>query len=632
MAAQQEFAALSDEAQSMYRQGQLDDAIACCDRALALRPDHATSWFLRGAVNSRQGNRDTALADYSRAVALKPNFAEAWSNLGMLLHELGRLNEALANLDRAVDCAPRNAALWHNRAFILADLGRLADAVACFDHAIILQPDLARLRLGRGNLLERLGRTRHALHDYDRAAQLDRGLPGAWTGRGRMQLALDLPAEALMSFDHALALSPPHVNADHWADVWADRAMALQQLQRVDDAVASSNQAVAIAPRNTGTWIRHGNLLDDVGQLEAALAAYDRALEINPGAAEIWSDRGVTLRGLLRIHEAIANFDRAIALDPTYISAYWNKSLALLLLGPSEEGWRLFEYRWRRGALAASKREFAQQPWLGNAPLAGKTLLLHAEQGFGDTIQFCRFARLASDSGARVILEAQRELAPLLTSLPGVARVIAKGDPLPPFDLHCPLMSLPLAFRTTLNSIPAAHSYLHADPGRIKVWTQHLGPRTRPRVGVVWQGNSRHPNDGNRSVPLELLLTYLPLSAEYVCLQKDVRASDRAIVNHSAHTVRFIDDRLDDFADTAALCHLMDVVLSIDTAVAHLAAALGCETRILLPYAPDWRWLLDRTDSPWYPTVRLFRQHDRAQWDSPLDRLRSDLNSKFGVT
>ena len=326
--------------------------------------------------------------------------------------------------------------------------------------------------------------------------------------------------------------------------------------------------------------------------------------------------------------EALDSYDQAIALEPDSAEALWNKSLTLLLIGDFDQGWPLYEHRWDNKTLGLKKRIVPQPLWLGVESLNGKTILLHAEQGLGDTIQFCRYAKLVSELGARVVLEAPVALMPILTMLEGVDSLIQEQQPLPDFDYHCPLLSLPLALKTTVQTIPSSGSYLQTEPEKISTWTQKLGKKIRPRVGLVWSGNAKHKNDSNRSITLQQLYSFLPDGYDYISLHKEIRPSDQEVLNNQIGITTFCTE-LHDFSDTAALCELMDVVISVDTSVAHLASALGKETWILLPYAPDWRWFLDQQNSPWYQSARLYRQDERREWNNVLNNIAADLNRRL---
>jgi tetratricopeptide (TPR) repeat protein len=367
----------------------------------------------------------------------------------------------------------------------------------------------------------------------------------------------------------------------------------------------------------------------ELGRLDEALASLDTALTLRPDYVEALNSRGVVLKELRRLDEALASFERAVALEPDHADAHLNEALLRLLMGDFERGWPQNEWRWQDAAFGVPKphvrlprRDFTQPQWRGSEALYGKTILLHSEQGFGDTIQFCRYARMVATRGARVILEVEEPLRQLMSGVSGVWYCAAKGETLPDFDLHCPLLSLPLAFGTRLETIPTATPYLRAGADE-RDWEARLPPGDRPRIGLAWSGNPHHRNDARRSIPLDALAPLFDFDATFVSLQRDVREGDAAALEES----RILDlgGELADFADTAALMSRLDLVITVDTSVAHLAGALGRRSWILLPFVPDWRWLIDRDDSPWYPTARLFRQADTREWPSVVARVREAL-------
>ena len=298
----------------------------------------------------------------------------------------------------------------------------------------------------------------------------------------------------------------------------------------------------------------------------------------------------------------------------------------MLLGGQFAQGWQEYEWRWKNENVnkIAGIRSFSQPLWLGEESLKDKTILLYGEQGLGDTIQFCRYIALVAELGAKVILEVQRPLVKLLKNLEGVSQIVAEGGTLPAFNYQCPLLSLPLAFKTELHNIPSVSEHITSDSENVKKWQTKFGEKFKPRVGLVWSGSAEHKNDHNRSLTLSHLLSYLPSNMEYVCLQKELRGIDKVVLEKNSH-IQFYGDALEDFTDTAALCDLIDVVISVDTSVAHLAGTLGKKTWVLLPYSPDWRWLLDRDDSPWYPSAKLYRQKKIGDWNGVLEKLKRDL-------
>ena len=561
--------------------GRLEAALASFDKAVALAPDYAQAWSDRGSLLLRLGRGEEAVSSYDQALAAEPAYPEAWFNRGVALQGLARLQDAVDSYGRALGLRPGWPRAWTNRGAALKDLGQPAAALDSYDRALALEPAAAETWANRGAVLGELGRTDEALAGIDRALALDPGLAQAHYNRGIVLAAAKQPAAALDSFDKALALDPA------LAAAWSNRGLALRDLRRLEDALGS----------------------------------FDNALALHADFADAWHNRGAVLQDLKRLDEAVASYDRVLALKPDDGEAHMIRATALLLAGDYARGWPEYEWRWTRGRLGALKRDFGGPPWLGERPLAGKTLLLHAEQGLGDVIMFCRYARLAARQGARVILEAPRPLLSLLAGLEGAAQLVEAGTPLPPFDLHCPLLSLPLAFGTTLDTVPAAPAYLAADPARTAAWAERLGPGDAPRIGLVWSGDREHRNDRNRSIPLAQVLARLPDGFDYVSLQPEVRDGDRAALGADPR-LRHFGAELRDFADTAALAALMDRVVSVDTSAAHLAAALGRPTDVLIPFiATDWRWLVEQTDSPWYPSMILWRQGPDRGWENTLDRL-----------
>lgn len=387
-------------------------------------------------------------------------------------------------------------------------------------------------------------------------------------------------------------------------------------------------KAVGVNPSSAAACWHMGIALADLKRPEEALASFDRALELQPDYVEALVNRGNLLQELGRPEEARHSFSSAVELRPDFAIAHYNEGLCRLQIGDFEKGWRAHEWRMRVEQLDKAKRDFKPPLWLGEEPLLGKTILLHAEQGLGDTIQFCRYARLAASQGAAVLMEVQPWLKSLLAQVEGVNRLFAFGETLPAFDCHCPLLSLPLAFKTTLASIPADVPYLGSDPIAGCKWRSKLGNPTLPRVGLAWSGATTHRNDANRSIPLANFARLVSERAQLVSLQKEVRAADKLVLDERKD-IQYLGDDLDDFTDTAAVVELMDLVITVDTVVAHLAGAMGKPVWILLPFNPDWRWLLEREDSPWYPTARLFRQPAPGDWNTVIARLKSALDERF---
>ena len=381
-------------------------------------------------------------------------------------------------------------------------------------------------------------------------------------------------------------------------------------------------RAVSLEPSDAGCWRILADTLLAAGRPAEARDAYDRALALGPGAdtARGWLGRGLSELQLGRLDEGRECFARATAVQPDFAEAWCNQAYVSLLQGDLLRGWELYEWRFRTKLHEKEKRPVLGQPWSGREPIAGRRLLVHAEQGLGDTLQFCRYVPLLAAAGAHVILRAPAPLLSLLRRLEGAAEVIPDGSPVTACDYHCPLLSLPRCFATDLATIPAGRAYLAPDPALVTKWARRLGPQHLPRIGLVWSGNPRHIRDAQRSVPLADFAPLMGQRLEFVSLQAEVRETDQAALA-SFDQLRHFGGELGDFADTAALCLNLDAVISVDTSVAHLSGAVGVPTHLLLPRLPDWRWLLDRTDSPWYPAFTLHRQACTGGWAPVIARV-----------
>lgn len=461
---------------------------------------------------------------------------------------------------------------------------------------------------------------------FGKAAQLGPANAAAHRSKGVALAELGRWEAALASIEQAIAIQP------EFAEAYFSRGDVYRALGRWQEALDSYRGAVSRRPEFVEAWCNCGNVFREMEQWEDALQAYDRALAISPDNAMVLSNRGVVQGELGRFAEALASYERVIALVPDHASTRFNRAILLLSLGHLAEGWRDFEWRWKDkcGSVYKEKRNFQQPRWSGEQPIAGKTILLYSEQGYGDTLQFCRYVPLLAERGARVVLEVRAPLVSMLADLEGVSQLVAWGGALPAFDLQCPLMSLPLAFNTTLETIPRPEKYLCSDACKVSQWQATLGEKRRPRVGLAWSGNAAHANDRRRSIDLAQLLEGLPTDVQYISLQKDLREADRESLGSKPHLLN-ISDQLYDFSDTAALCDCLDLVICVDTSVAHLSGALGKPTWVLLPSSADWRWLLERSDTPWYRSVRLYRQDVKGSWKNVLDRVRSDLMRTFDI-
>ena len=507
------------------------------------------------------------------------------------------------------------------------DLARIAEkAIAAHRDGDLAQADrLCRAVLQRdpgnfdvlylaGGVNHELGRLAEALRFLAAAVRRNARSAAALSDLGLVQHRLERHADALASYDAALAIAPDD------CDLINRRAVALLRLDRPEAALAELDRLLALAPDHSDALGNRGNVLIRLNRPGDAIASYDAARRIAGDTAQLLTNRAHALRRLDRVVDAILDLEAAVARRPDFAEAHFELGMARLARGDFVGGWSEYEWRWKTAAFAANGRSFTSPLWTGEQDLAGRTILLHAEQGLGDTLQFVRYVPLVAARGASVVLEVQPELLSLLSGFAGAACVIARGSKLPRFDLHCPLMSLPRAFRTTADTIPAAVPYIEVSAARAQGWAERL-PAQGPLIGVAWAGRLTHHNDQNRSLPLARLAPLLRRpDARFVSLQRELRPGDEAILRECPGVLD-VGGVPDDLADTAALIARLDAVISVDTAVAHLAGALGKRLYLLLPFAADFRWPRGRPDTAWYPTAQLIRQPAFGDWDGAVARL-----------
>ena len=603
-----------------HRAGRLADAERIYWQILQADPANADALHLLGAIAHQVGKHEACVELLDKALAIDPGRGTVSSNRGLALHELGRYDEALASYDKALSLMPGYAEALYNRGITLQKIERYPEALDSYDRALAIRPDYPEALGNRGLVLQELMRYDEALDSYDRALSARPDFANALFNRGVVLQKAGRPDEAIASYDKVLSIDPGHAVA------LSNRGLALRELGRCAEALASCDRALSAKPEFAEAWSNRGLVLQSLGRHEEALASCDKALEIMPGFAVASSNRGMALQELGRYDEALGSYDRALALEPGLPDAHWNRALCLLVTGDFRRGWPEFEWRWETSAFKAQQRGFRQPLWRGRESLAGKTILLHAEQGLGDTLQLCRYAPMVAAMGATVLLEVQAPLKPLIAGFKYVDSLVARGEALPEFDLHCPLLSLPLAFGTTLESIPAEIPYLRADPDLVSEWRKRLGRKRGPRIGLAWSATSDTAYGLRRSMVLTEFANLIPKGAQCVSLQKDLTGAEREVIGARKDIVHFGMG----FPDTAALVELMDVVVSVDTSIAHLAGAMGKKVWVLLPFAGDWRWLVAREDSPWYPSARLFRQAALGNWAGVVRQVGAELN-KFAA-
>jgi tetratricopeptide (TPR) repeat protein len=597
-----------------HQAGRLEEAKQLYLQVLAVDVRHAKSLYGLGLIAHQVGNFDAAANMMRRAIAISPNEAAYHASLGAVLQDQGRADEAIAAYRQVLRLDPKSEEAHFNLAKIFLDQNKLNEARPHFEQALVLKPDSAETHTNMGMLLVREGKPEEARVSYQRALSLNPDFFEALNNLGNLFCTGGRLDEARACYERAIALQP------NLAEAHNNLGVVFRDLGSFDEAQACYARALTLKPDYADAHNNLGIVFRDQGKLDESAACHERALALKPDNSEAYNNLGNTRRSQRRLEESLRSYEQALVLNPDNIEPKWNRSLVELLAGDFAAGWLDYEIRTRRKKNAT--RIFPQPIWRGES-LNGARILLHAEQGLGDTLQFLRYVPLVKAAGGTVILDVPKSLLRLAEELPGIATFVVTGDPVPPFEWHCPLMSLPLAFGTSIDSIPALVPYLRVPADAQKNAERLDWPTKGLRVGLVWSGNPLFPEDWIRSIPLRGFAPMLGLEGvHFFSLQMGPAASQLDEVD-----ARMIDLRaaIGDMADTAALIAKLDVVITVDTAVAHLAGALEKTTWTLLPFAPDWRWLMEREDSPWYPTMRLFRQPRFGDWPSVLERVRGEL-------
>jgi tetratricopeptide (TPR) repeat protein len=607
---------------TLHQMGDLAEARALYEKILRKQPNHFDALHLLGVIfcQTRQLQRAVELID--KAIRINPNIAAFYSNRGNALQDLKQFDAAVASYDKAIQLKPDHAEAYSNRGNALQGLKQFDAAVASYDKAIQLKPGYAEAYSNRGLALQDLKQFDAAVASYDKAIQLKPGYAEAYCNRGIALQGLKQFDGAIASYDKAIQLKPDY------AEAYCNRGIALQGLKQFDAAVASYDKAIQLKPGYAEPYFNRGLALQGLKQFDAAVASYDKAIQLKPDYSEAYSNRGLALQGLKQFDAAIASYDKAIQLKPGFAKAYWNKSLVLLLLGEFDRGWKIYEWRWKKDDLNLENRDFTRPLWIGIEPLKNKTILIHAEQGLGDTIQFCRYVKSITALSEKVIFEVQPALVPLMKGLNLSLDILARGATLPDFDYHCPLLSLPLAFQNIGNAAISTESYIKADQRSIEKWRNYFN-NEQFNIGINWQGNSHAKVDIGRSFPLALFERIASSSkVKLFSLQKN-EGTEQLNVLPKGMVIESFGEQVDSegaFLDTAAIMKNLDLIITSDTAVAHLAGALGCRVWLALKWVPDWRWMLDTNSSSWYPSMRLFRQKKADDWKGVFDEIESELN------
>jgi tetratricopeptide (TPR) repeat protein len=571
-----------------HQRGDLQMAELLCKEILQVQPINFQVLHLLGVVFYQNGDYDGAIESIKKALQVNPNDPDAYFNLGNAYAEKGQLDEALTCFLKAAEMNPELFEAYNNIGNIFMGRKQFKEGIMYYKKALTLNPDLVDTYYNLADAFVETQQIDEAIACYQEILQLD-------------------PSIA-MSYFHIGNL--------------------LQEKGRYDEAVHYYKKAIEIGPTNAEVYNNLGTAAYQKGFIEESITYYQKALVLNPDYAVAYSNIGIALHNKGKLDEAFTLYQKALQINPDIADAHLNTSLIHLSKGNFKEGWKEFEWRWRTKEFVPQQRNFSQPLWDGS-DIAGKTILLHAEQGFGDTIQFVRYVPLVAQRRAKVILECLKELKSLIQTVNGIHQVVVRGEPLPEFDLQCPLLRLPLVFNTTLESIPTKIPYVFVDPELGRNWGNKVqDDNSKLKIGITWYGNPKHIHDRNRSCLLE---TFLPFSKVkdilFYSLQKE-RSSMEAKDRPEGMKLFDYTKEIYDFSDTAALIENLDLIISVDTAVAHLAGALGKPVWTLLPFVPDWRWLLDREDSPWYPTMRLFRQQTQGDWRPVIARVLAELKDR----
>jgi tetratricopeptide (TPR) repeat protein len=606
-----------------YRKGRFEQAVVLIGRALRLKPGAADYHTNIGLAYEASGQMDEAVRHYQQAAQIQPNSPEAHTFLGHAMLRQQRWERAMASYRHVLDVRPDWAPAHNGLGLAWEQQGQLDEAIRCFQQALRANPQFAEAHYNLGNVLRRQDKLEDAIHCYREALRLNPHLAEACNNLGATLVRQGKLADATEWYRQAL-----RINAD-FADAHSGLGHALERQDRPEEAAQCYRQALRLNPSSAEAPLGLGCALERLDQLDEAIACYRQALELNPRLAEAHNNLATALQRQEKFDEALASFDQAVRLRPGYPAACWNRALLWLLQGNFERGWPEYEWRWSQPGVV--RRSFRQPLWDGS-PLGGRSILLYAEQGLGDTLQFIRFVSLVKQRGGKVVVECQPPLLRLLAGFSEIDQLVAAGSPLPPFDVQAPLCSLGRILGISLKNILAPVPYLKADAKLAERWRHELEPMEGFKIGIAWQGNPANPEHRQRSIPLAC---FEPLArvkgVQLISLQKGPGTEQLQTVV-GRFPVLDLGGRLDEasgaFMDTAAVMQNLDLVISSDTAIGHLAGALGVPTWLALTKVPDWRWLLGRPDSPWYPKMRLFRQKRVGDWQGVFEEMAGELKRR----
>ena len=639
--------------------GRIPEAEPVLRTALNHNPSHLDAHFMLASVLAFQNKLDDAISEYQRVLQLNTGFIYAYKDLATLYLRRQEIEQALALLDQGISHAPDFIDLHFIKAEIHNNQNQLTQAIASYLNVLRLNPDFSAATLQLAAAYERNAEIDKAIAVLLQLHQKQNADIPTLLQLGRLEMMTKRDKEALSHFEMVVKLDPTSIEG------LANYGVMLQAHSKSEEALKQYDAALALNPQLAPLWHNKGKIAYDDKRYEDSIQFITRALELDPNNADAIHHLGIALAGLERYTEAIAQFDLAISLNPDHAFAYFDRGrnylrleqyekalvdlkhavkldpqlpeanfelgFANLALGDLEAGFKGYEWRWLCSPLKERPRLFTKPQWQGQRDIQGKTILLYAEQGLGDMIQLMRYVTEVANLGARVILEIHPPLIRLFEKFPGVAEIYRGGDILPPYDLRAPIMSLPYLFRTRLETIPFKENYFdykQLQQAAKHDWSAEVKPSTRKKIGVTWAGNPDFMHDKKRSVPFSMFSGIFSQEADFYCLQKELSAQDLQQLS-AFPAIPFLGDKLSDMLETAAFISHLDLVITVDTSIAHLAGAMGKEVWIMLPFNPDWRWLLNRKDSPWYAHARLFRQTKMYDWTGVVHEINQELNARL---
>jgi len=645
------------EALALHQKGMLNQAKFLYEKLLLINPNDFETLHLLGVIHYQTGAPENAVIEIDKAISIKPNIAAYHYNRGIALKELKKFDEAIFSFEKTISLNLNYYKAYFNKGIILHNRNQFSEAILSFKQAIEINPDYLDAHVSLGNSLHEIENFEEAITCFEIALNINPNNFITYFNLGNAYFSISNFTKSIACYDKAILLNPLYVKAynnrgnahkekknfdlalddydkaisldSNYAEAYLNKGNLLQEIDKLDDAIVFYNKAITSIPNNNiATYSNKGNALLKQNKFQEAIDYYDLSISLNPNFAEAYLNKGNAFLHIKLISSALENYNKATSLKPDDAELNWNKAHLHLLIGEFAKGWELYEWRWLTKDINKFKRNFLQDCWLGQNSISGKTILIYSEQGLGDTIQFCRYIKMVSNLGAKVIFEVQPPLIKLLKNLSGVSILIAQGDPIPYFDYHCPLMSLPLAFKTDLFSIPSSSYYLSCELNRKLYWLEKFKPKTF-KIGICWQGSKGSKIDVGRSFNLHHFEKISKLSnIELISLQKGYGEEQLDNLPVGMKITRLSSEFDSDgaFLDTAAIMSTVDLVITSDTAAAHLAGALGVNVWVVLKFVPEWRWMLDRIDSPWYPSMRLYRQQKLDNWSDVFDQIFLDIS------